>query len=125
MKPVFIILLLIGYNPIQEGKLLFTTNHLDVKRLSQPEEKYTTIDISWVWDYYSTTTLLIKQPDNDEPNTVYEIQSLIQDGQTYYLTAKRTFSQEYCEIILNRTAKSVEIKSLSPVQGINLKYYHK
>lgn len=112
-------------NLLQEGTYLFSTNYCTTKRLSQPEETYETVNIAWVWDYYGSTTLLIKQPDNDQVNTLFEIYSIDKIEQTYYLSAKNAAHDEYYEIILDAFKRSVEIKMISPIQGINYKYYQK
>ncbi|MCR9252812.1 MAG: hypothetical protein NXI20_20485 [bacterium] len=123
MKYLLCTLILALYTSGNCQTILFKTDHLTIKKFSQPSKTYETVLTSWVWDSYGTQTILIQEPNSNNPNTIYEIYSLEKIEGRYYLIAKEAYTDYIWEIVIDLRSKTIEVKSLKPVEGIKIKYF--
>lgn len=109
----------------QSQKYLFTTTNFSINEYSRPEKKGE-MKLVWIWDYYSSSTLLIGQPEEGR-NWVFTVTDLEKDENgIYYMYGEiSVYFEGYYEIILDRQNKSVTLNSIYPESGTTMKLYNK
>ena len=111
----------------QEQQYLFRTTSYTIKKLSQPEETYHDLPADWYMDHHHSTTFLVMSPVELPGNQLVRILSYKQgsDGKHYLVGKEMQGNKMTHEIIIDRTEKYVEIRSIRPYSGIYVKYFQK